>query len=325
MLSSKLSQASAGRAVIQRSRAARFLSTATVETGPTARRVISRRVWKNHEKTLPKAPRPKLERPEDKPWPRNVQIAGYVAAGVLIPYTAIWLITSNSLLREYFGPYLPMDNLRTHFGDLEWDAQSFADQEDEDIEDGYYQYLKEDSFTERKQQSNVDDLDQTTITATICLMGDAQVQESRQVPASTKANAATLAELIGASGSPKVAVDFEQDSNAHIETMDIGNMDTSSLLDSDPGLNAPTRGLQKETGTYSMWYYHRTASQQQNQDFGRTSDVEIERMRLEYTIEELGRLLKDPTCTRDIDEMRNELKQAKRDLSRLTWKRRFGI
>ena len=76
-----------------------------------------------------------------------------------------------------------------------------------------------------------------------------------------------------------------------------------------------------------MWYYHRTASQQQNQDQnnGRASDVEIERMRLEYTIEELGRLLKDPTCTRDIDEMRNELKQAKRDLSRLTWKRRFRI
>jgi hypothetical protein len=46
---------------------------------------------------------------------------------------------------------------------------------------------------------------------------------------------------------------------------------------------------------------------------------DIERSRLEYTVSELQRQLKDPNCLRSVDDMMDELKVAKAELSKLKW------
>jgi len=55
------------------------------------------------------------------------------------------------------------------------------------------------------------------------------------------------------------------------------------------------------------------------------TDVEMNIGRLEYTTSELEKNLRDPMCTRDIDDMQQELRQSKRELSKLKWKRRLGF
>jgi hypothetical protein len=51
---------------------------------------------------------------------------------------------------------------------------------------------------------------------------------------------------------------------------------------------------------------------------------DIERSRLEYTVAELQRQLKDPNCLRSVDDMMDELKVAKAELSRLKWNK-WGV
>jgi hypothetical protein len=51
---------------------------------------------------------------------------------------------------------------------------------------------------------------------------------------------------------------------------------------------------------------------------------DIERSRLEYTVSELQRQLKDPNCLRSVDDMMDELKVAKAELSRLKWNK-WGV
>jgi hypothetical protein len=284
---------------------------------------MSRRVWQAHTKTLPKKPKVDQVKPDEKPWPRNVQIAAGVAACILVPYTTVWLISSNPTLREVFGAYLPLDPLRKHFGEVEWDSQSFDDEGDE-LPEGFYQYPVEDSFLKRQQQAKVEELDNGTITANIYVLGDSQIQETKQVPASVKANPRSLAELVGASTGPgsatRVAVDFVDS--------EVGDELDSSMSNFDiaPEENRPTRDLLKRMHTFSTWHYTpavgAAAEQGNNKN---SSDVEIDRLRLEYTVEKLEKDLVDPYCTRDHDEMRAELKEAKGDLSRLKWKSRLGF
>lgn len=297
----------------------RWLSTVPEISRP----VLSRRVWQAHAQKLPKKPKVDKVKPDDKPWPRNVQIAGGVAACIFIPYTTVWLITSNPTLREVFGPYLPMDRLRKHFGDLEWDSQSYADHEEE-VPEGFYQYPVEDSFLNRKQQATIDELGNETITANIYLLGDSQIKETRQVPGSVKANPQSLAELVGAAtdldGGIRVAVDFVDPESGVVMSSEMSEFDVAPQQE-----NVPTRDLLKKMSVFSTWHYTPAVGAQEQENNKKTSDVEIDKLRLEYTVEKLENDLRDPNCTRDHDEMRAELKQARRDLSRLKWKRRLGL
>jgi hypothetical protein len=277
---------------------------------------------------MPKQPKAtgNKAKPDEKPWPRNVKIGAGVAACVIIPYTTIWFITSNPTLRETFGTYLPLDQLRSHFGSLEWDAQSFADQE-EPIPTGCYQFPLELSFRERLQQAIIEQANQGMTTAKIYVLGDSQeeqVETIKQVPASTKANPEALASLVGARLDPgvRVAVVF-QDPESSLE--DSAPQDGIVSFDDRNEEDIPTnKSLLKETVTYSTWYYTPMVDEE-SAKAKRSSDNEIDRLRLEYTVKKLEKDLRDPTCTRDHDEMRAELKQAKSDLSRLKWKRRLGF
>ena len=116
----------------QRSRLSTTAASSTTKQ-PEQPLVISRRAWlefKESRGIKKKRPdpskRPKSD--DEKPWPKSVQIAGYAAGTVAVPYIILWTITSNPTLREWFGPYIPLEKLRPYFGKLEWDAQNFSEE-----------------------------------------------------------------------------------------------------------------------------------------------------------------------------------------------------
>lgn len=340
------------------------------------RLVVSRRAWlefKESRRISRKKPDPskKPASNDEKPWPRNMQIAGYVAGAVAVPYTILWTITSNPTLREWFGPYIPLDKFRTWFGKLEWDAQSYT----EDMEDarkrekdgkaansvkesliGRYQFPEEDPFHVRQQQEIIENLEESDVAVTISASSSpSQMADivTTTVVAKTVASEKKLLELFS-SGSASantngmmVAVDFLDQNNPEHKTDDDtvkttkplsdGSLmtdiessmaNTKWLSDSPPA----SQQLAQETQTLSKWTY--TPSQQQGSgeasnagDSGTTqmTDVEIKMGHLEYDISELEKSLRDPMCTRNIDDMTTELSKAKRELSKLKWKRRFGL
>ena len=283
------------------------------------RPVLSRRAWQAHAQKLPKKPNVAQAKMEEKPWPRNVLIGAGVAAGIFVPYTSLWVITSNPTLREACAPFLPLDRLRSHFGEFEWGVQSYADK-GEEVPEGYYQFPSEAPFRERMQQAYVEQAESETVTANIYFLGDSQRQEVVQLPASTRANPETLMKLSGAEDSPKIAVDFiasetSPDQQAPVDL---------SFFNEGSEQSVGTEGLLKKTHTFSNWYYS-PVIEPQDQRNRSASDNDIDRLRLEYTVEKLEKDLRDPLCTRDHDEMRAELKQAKSDLSRLKWKRRLRL
>jgi hypothetical protein len=333
----------------------RFLTSASAKASTTSqattspRLVVSRRAWNALKDSLPPKPPPVAKpKAEEKPWPQSVRVAGYVAGGVLVPYIAIWWITSNPTLRRWIGPYLPMDKLRSHFGHLEWNVQSYVDemqldnsyQSDTIIVEKpqpnveYYQFPEESPLKERQQQEIIDALNSSKIQTKITVFSSSsQDSVTLTLPASTPATMEHFMSVVkgSLSGTSKatVAVDFDDDEDNSDE-----NAATNVLLsDNDAAATAldpnPATSLLKATQTFSKWFY--ISSQQQQQQAGdsssgsTSSETDVNISRLEYTIAELQKSLKDPTGTRDMDEMAAELKQAKRELSGLKWKRRLGL
>ena len=339
-------------------------ATAEAAAVPRQHLVVSRRKWKSYEKTLPAKPRPNLENPDDKPWPRNVRIGGYVAASIFIPYATVWLITSNPTLREWFGPILPLEKLRKHFGEEEWDAQSEVDaietlKAKQEVPDGYYHFPLEPGYKDRRQQIWIEELDATQMVVNLYyyIVGSSDNQESslqttatKEVRASTKANIHNLAELMGQEEklNTMIAIDFENNDDESQKTSDPNSFSSTTAttfggddgtLYSDPSENvassSSTSGdihpLLKTIYCFSSWAYI-PGSGQGNQEQTTQSEMiptamnsrDLEISRLEYVIDNLEKDLKDPMCTKDIDDMTTELNQSKSQLRKLKWKRRLG-
>jgi hypothetical protein len=337
MLSSSIS--SVRRLVVSVAPARRFLSTTAAVTAPPQHtiRVVSRRVWQAHKETLPKKPKPKgPTNVDEKPWPLNFKIAGAVAAATLIPYFSVWFICSDPALREFFKDYLPLDKLRWHFGENEWNATSYVDSLEHPIDVNLKTFPLELPYQTRKEQGELEKLENGNVSVQLILLDGAsqeQTQPTKQVPGSTKATPDTLLNVFGnhLEQGGSVAVEFidEHDSGGDAIFADAfsntenNNSTTSSLL----SLEDPTAPLLQRTHTFSTWHFQPQAQSQQQQvkTSKRMTDEQVEMSRLEYTIDKLQNDLNDPNCTRDIDSLREELNQAKKALSRSKWKNRLGL
>jgi len=365
-----------GSPSVRQHRRARLTTAATSSTTKQQQPlVVSRRSWLDFKesrgitKRRPDASK-RRKSDDEKPWPRNMQIAGYVAGALTVPYVILWTITSNTTLREWFGPYIPLEKLRSHYGKLEWDAQSYCE-EMEDTKNkeksgkdesqlliGYYQFPEEAPFHERQRQKIVEAMNESDVKVTLSLSSSLSEEVvTTKIASKTVANAKDLLEYFpstsnSTNGNTTVAVDF-MDSNE--EDNDADNLDATSttkvhertiespydgalMTDADSMANNKTGGgydglhdlslgslqLTKETQTMSKWaYIPQAAGEGSKKSTSNASSMEIEMGRLKYEIIELEKNLRDPMCTRSIDDMTAELRLAKRDLSRLTWKKRF--
>jgi hypothetical protein len=84
-----------------------------------------------------------------------------------------------------------------------------------------------------------------------------------------------------------------------------------------PPANVPDSGGNNNKGSNNN--ANNSSSNNNNNTSSSVSMDDIERSRLEYTIAQLQHNLKDPNCLRSVDDMMDELKEAKADLSRLKW------
>jgi hypothetical protein len=115
-----------------------------------------------------------------------------------------------------------------------------------------------------------------------------------------------------------ITADFEASDNSSHQQEPI---ETDSYAMTEE-MNIPKKlSLIQMTQVFSTWHYFQTPPPSRIQG---PSDFEVQVSRVEYQIAQLERDLKDPNCHRDIDDMQQELKSAKDELSRLKWKRWLG-
>ena len=212
----------------------------------------------------------------------------------------------------------------------------------------------------RRQQQIVEAMNESDVKVTLSLSSSLSEEVvTTKIAAKTVANAKDLLEYFPSTstsnstdGNTTVAVDFldrnEEDNDAdnldarsttkvHERTIE-SPYDGALMTDADSMANNKTGGghdgshdlspgslqLTKETQTMSKWaYIPQAAGEGSKKSTSNASSMEIEMGRLKYDIIELEKNLRDPMCTRSIDDMTAELRQAKRELSRLTWKKRF--
>lgn len=305
----------------RRSASCRAMMSSTTE-GPFQQRIVSRRAWEAYKREHPTKPKENAySKKKEKPasWPRNVQIAGYVAAALGIPYSITWFVASNKGVREHFVEYVPdlEDRLRQHFGSPESDEVSYVDSKEGQVP---HQVLADEwPYQVRAQQVEIEKLDESPAPVRITLIQDGHpivTSSSKEVPGSIKARPDVLVELAGEQVTDKenlnVAVDFEDLSNQKEE-------ETMLCTDETPVSFSKPASPQV---LHSFWYYQPPPPQESS---ARMSPEEVEISRLEYEIKQLEADLKDINCTRDVDVMERELKEAKSALRKIVWKRRLRV
>ncbi|KAL3934943.1 MAG: hypothetical protein SGBAC_009448 [Bacillariaceae sp.] len=305
-------------------------------TSSSSRIVLSRRAWQAHTRALPAKPKATKTKADEKPWPREYQIAGYVAAGIFIPYSLLWFSLSNPSARESLEAIAPSlvdsPQMRHHFGELEWDVLAYGDK-DEEITPKYYQYPGEVGWRERQKEATISENKDTEVETNLYLQYDTTSSvETKKMASSILVNPESLKKAFGIpdDSEAKVALDFPYDDVALAEEESSSNDGELTLSDqlTDFVEADPTLKLRQERHTFSSWHYIPTLTaeeqkaQAQNQ---RVSELDVDIARLEYTIDELEKDLKDPTCTKDIDTMNEDRTKAKTELRKLKWKRRLGL
>ena len=348
----------------------RKLTTTTLSSEQQQQRVvISRRVYQAFQKQQqqakgnhhPQSTKTKPKSADDKPWPQNVRIAGYVAGSFFVPYSLVWFVTSNPSLRDsssVLQNFVNQEWIRQHFGEAEWDAKSYADSHEDLVAEDYTYPSELWNRNERLLEKTITTMEQEEVPTTINVyttakngngnetMSTTSTSTTKMLPGSTRANRQTLMELQQSNSSggatenddSYVTVDFPQDDEdkTTITTSHNDDLDSSLSLSVDDKsvVDDPTLPLLQQTHTFSNWQYHQTASSSSSSDGSgggggrgvvRMTDQQAELANLEFTIQELETLLQDPNCPRDMDDVRDELKESKRKLFRKRWKQRLGF
>ncbi|CAJ1961659.1 unnamed protein product [Cylindrotheca closterium] len=307
-------------------------------TSSSSRLVVSRRAWQAHTKTLPSRPKATKKKADEKPWPREYQLAGYAAAAIFIPYSLLWFALSNPTAREQMEEIAPglvdSPRMRKHFGELEWDVQAYGDK-DEGIIPAFYHYPGESGYRERQKEATVQERNKAQVEANLYLQSDETSSvETKKVAASTLANPECLKQAFGVANDyseAKVALEFpsdDEDDGGSAESTSGGELSLSDQLSTDFVEEDPTLRLRQEHHTFSSWHYIPTLSAEEKKAQAQSqsmSDLDVDIARLEYTIGEVERDMKDPNCTKDRDTMDEDRSKARSELRKLKWRRRLGI
>ena len=285
-------------------------------------RVVSRRAWDAHHqaKRVPKLASTTAAASAEKPWPRSVIIARNVVACVLIPYTMAWGLSIHEPSRRWAEQWIPglQEMLRTYFGRPEHDGIAYpemvAGQEPP------YQLEDEPPLHQRQQDTIIQQqLLQSDIPVTVMRIDDGGMVVTKEL--AFYPGTITPSMLVGQEDKDgtRLAIDFPDLAATTDTLMDDGIATTAT----SPSTSSP---LTQYYHTYSSWFYQSpppTAEQQRQKQT--MSNIELELSRLEYTVATLEAELSNVLSTRNMDDMRQELADAKSQLRGLRWKKRFGM
>mmetsp|Transcript_10697 Transcript_10697/g.16387 ORF Transcript_10697/g.16387 Transcript_10697/m.16387 type:complete len:301 (-) Transcript_10697:183-1085(-) len=274
--------------------------------------VVSRGAWKSYQMKYPSTPAQKKAPPknDEKPWPRNMVLFGYAATSIFVPYSIAWYLSMNKEARQIISSTIPGfdEALRSHFGVEEQISY-------QDAKIGARPNLKfvdEEEFAVRTQQEEVDRLAEEEVSMEVHIYRDgASTSTSTKLPGTTMSKSAYLSQSFGST----IALDFD----------DLTPKDASDSFDMMNSISSEGYAEPSRNAIYSSWYYQSHNEPAENRKFQIVSAQEIEMSRLEYTIDLLEKELQDINSTRDLDDVRQELMEAKSELRSLRWKRRLGL
>ena len=252
-------------------------------------------------------------------WPASVRYTGYTVSLVAVPYTVLYLFsTTPSKWRDEFSRSYPW--FRTHFGSLELQNRPYEEQlgNPKEYEPAYSLPGEDDSRTRALQEQiaarseqmiSVLVHDSSSNTTEERVKGSVAVRDFVKGSSSSyKEDPATNASYVSLTF-PDETIDMEDEGPT--------NTFTQNEHDDSTGIH---KSIRSEVNVYSLWH----AFPVTNGDTTSSSSLkksapsanEIERSRLEYRIKELETELKSNNSSRSIDDIQQDLKDAKREYSR---------
>jgi len=323
---------------------------------------VSRTLWKKIYKPPPREA-PKKDPHADNPWPDSVKALGLVLGLIAGPYSICWYIASNVTVREWLEPYFPSmaPFLRTYFGEPELGAVGYVDtlpSQKTGVEIPNT-LDSEPPAKVRREQEEIDKLNRSLIPTRLRVYatGGFNMGQVLDLPGNTPASPKALLDILMQDRSR--TLDPTSVSHITLEFADIKDeVDQSTTTDaeessvmvevhmpstskdlssssSDFGDDEPSK-LLKWTSVFSAWHHvvmmpepTDNKNKSSRKDGGSSNNVmsrdELRMSQLEYEIELLQKQLKDHTTMRDLDDIQQELKQSKSELSKLKWKKRLRV
>ena len=294
--------------------AAATTATTTAATTTTPFRIVSRRAWNNRSTVLspPTATGTfKATFIPETPWPRSVLLGRNVALSLLIPYSFAWFLSIHSPSRTLLESILPGTEslIRTYLGSNEEIPYS-------EVVEGLSapkQLPSEPPQKERHQVAMIQQLLQEELPVLITTT-TTDMTHTMTVPGNLTTTA--LMESFPTTGRK------ESDLDLALDFPDLPLKETTTITSPLTTLPTTTLLLNQKYHTFSSWYYQAplptTNSSTNTKKF---SPTELEVMRLEYVAATLEAELSSITSTRNIDDMQQELANAKSQLRRLRWKK----
>ena len=317
----------------------------------TPKILLSRRAMLQMKSRYPKLftpPKSSFKKKKEEPWPFYLQMVGYSALALAVPYSiGVVIMQSNKMKDDLEGEIGRVDGdetmgrkvvrlLRWYWGNedeipyVEYLERKQLVSKNEEEE---YSLEIEDNKVLRKNQDRIERDRYEDIK--VIVESEGMVKEDV-----FKGNASLTEQLISKDKnyitSSNVVVSIQDDeskedklqaSNGTIKDTALDNFIDTPVMDKK---NSSLQAIMDLATTYAMWNYfppqEQTSVASSTGKTGQWSNsLQIRIDELQYTMNELQKSLNDPLCTRDRDDMEQEIKEIKKELGVLKREKRFGM
>lgn len=272
---------------------------------------------------------------EEKPWPLSVRIAGYCAVAAAVPLSLCTMVAEVKSLREWLEgnrPHDPNDRRlgkkMVHFARAYWAMNGLFEGETKFV-------LEQEQTTALEIAKNTDrDITVQLYTTNqpvmnMSLRGDVPIHSPLAAAGFENDSKTVVAiefpidEDIGLEGEEATwavadanADKFSKQDSDEIDVIIKANFFNNSSVKAD--YQAYGRMIRKLTQTFSSWHvFEQDLVSESKSYIEKMSPENIRKSELEWREAQLQMQLIDPYCTRDIDEMQDELVRIRRELRKL--------
>lgn len=283
----------------------------------------------------PKQSNPRSAPKDESQWPKSLQMVGYAAVVVSIPYSISVIVAESAHVRS------TIEDNGGNFGRsiIKWVRWYWGHQEEvpyfESImeiktndntgstSEDRLQLRGEDSPVVRSTQAEIKKTTENNIT--FRLTSDGGLESTARMPGGTLLSDS---KIFGEDMSKRLIISFDEHEENEEESMvEDGLLSHLGGSTSDYQRNSGV-DLTRLTTIWSSWnhfpsdFLASTTSSVSGTSAADSTEIKIDE--LTYNISELQKLLRDPLCTRDRDDMEVELQEIRIELRRLKRMRRIG-
>ena len=298
-------------------------------------------------------PKKKFKTSAETPWPISLQIAGYTAAILAVPYTFSVIVSESRLIRDSLeGECKGRGSGSGESGDVQDQSNSegvgrkivslvrwywgtndhipyieVLEQKEKEGSGIAYSLENEDNVGSRLNQDRIEKESNNSVK--VVLESEDIVQDGVIL----KGNAPIAEQLFSAQHgdgkqfdkSKPIVVTIEDDDNTSTDDDEL-NTDIPSL-DED---HSAKKEISNLSTIYAMWNYFPPSSPSTNQTISISSQsssagmntIQIRIEELQHEISDLRKMMNDPMCVRDRDDMDQEMKNLRMEMNFLRREKR---